>query len=781
MLNSVYQKVLVFVALLMLASSLAQAKKVEQLDILAIHSYHQEYPWTASQYKGFKRQLEAELPEYALNFSAEYLDTKRIDFSEAYQKEFIHYISAKYKNNLPDLVYVTDDNALKYIHSGKERLAWSIPVVFSGINNINFVNTHPSKLLAGIFELKDIRSSILLARQIEPNSSRIIFLGDGGTTDSAIKAIINEASYKKENIEYNYLGESQLNTILEKLNSYAQGVVILTTVGGIRDSEGRHLELPKIIKALTNTGKKILVMEDAYLLNGVIGGHVTSGQSQGASAANIAAEIIQGEDVKKVKSESRVLSEFILSWPEMQRFGFSQMDDRFNKAKIINQPPALLERYPDLTQWLLWIVLLLFVVLMGSVLKARRKNLLLQEQYTDKGTGLQNRVRLLSDINASTSPCLIIIDINNFKSVNNLYGLKVGDDLLNSFGKTIRAKISSDYRVYRIGGNQFGLLNKHKLYSHKVDAYISSFLKDIQHNHYFIDDLDISLTLTAGISRNERDRLIPRAEQALQQAKEMNKAIFVIDNLKENTDQHLNNLLWAQKVNSALTSDRIIPYFQSITHNETGKINKVEALVRLIDEDGSVVAPFFFLEAAKSTRQYASLTKVMIEKTFQAISNKSISASINFTVDDIRNEETINYFKTKLDEYNVADKIIVELIESEGIENYTEVAEFISDIKKLGCQVAIDDFGTGYSNFTHLIHLNVDYLKIDGSIIKNILKDKNAEIVAKTIVQFAGQLGIETVAEFVDSQEILDKVCELGIDYSQGYFLGKPESKISVG
>lgn len=778
MLNSVSQKILLLVALLMLASSLVQANKVEQLDILAIHSYHQEYPWTASQYKGFKRQLEAEFPEYVLNFSTEYLDTKRIDFSEAYQKKFIHYLHAKYKNNLPDLVYVTDDNALQYIHLAKERLIWSVPIVFSGINNTNFVNTHPSKLLAGIFELKNIRSSILLAKQIEPDLSRIIFLGDGGTTDSAIKAVINDARYKKENIEYNYLGETQLDIAVEKLNSYTQGVVILTTIGGIRDSDGRHLELPKIIKALTSTGKKILVMEDTYLLEGVLGGYVTSGESQGVSAANIAAQIIRGEDVSKVKSESQVLSEFILSWPEMQRFGLSQMDGRFNKAKIINETPPLLERYPDLVQWLLWIVLLLFMVLMGSALKARRKNLLLQEQYTDKVTGLQNRVRLLSDINASISPCLIIIDINNFKSINNLYGLKVGDDLLNSFGRTISEKISSDYRVYRIGGNQFGLLNKHKLHSHQVDAYISSFLKDIQHNHYYIDDLDISLTLTAGISRNERDRLIPRAEQALQQAKEMNKAVFVIDNLKENTDQHLNNLLWAQKVNSALTSGRIIPYFQSITDNKTGKINKFEALARLIDEDGSIVAPFFFLEAAKTTRQYASLTKVMIEKTFQAISNKSISVSVNFTVDDIRNEKTINYFKSKLDEYNVANQVIVELIESEGIENYKEVAKFIADIKKLGCRVAIDDFGTGYSNFMHLIQLNVDYLKIDGSIIQNIIKDTSAEIVAKTIVQFADQLGIETIAEFVDSQEILDKVCEMGIDYSQGYFLGKPRKKI---
>ena len=169
----------------------------------------------------------------------------------------------------------------------------------------------------------------------------------------------------------------------------------------------------------------------------------------------------------------------------------------------------------------------------------------------------------------------------------------------------------------------------------------------------------------------------------------------------------------------------------------------------------------------------------MIDKSFQAIGDQDISISINFTVEDIRDDKTINFFKEKLNEYNVAEKVIVELTESEGIENYSEVSEFIHDIKNLGCRVAIDDFGTGYSNFTHLIHLNVDYLKIDGSIIQNIVKDKNAEIVAKTLVDFAQQLGIETIAEYVESQEILDKVNEIGIDYSQGFFLEKPKATLS--
>ncbi len=133
---------------------------------------------------------------------------------------------------------------------------------------------------------------------------------------------------------------------------------------------------------------------------------------------------------------------------------------------------------------------------------------------------------------------------------------------------------------------------------------------------------------------------------------------------------------------------------------------------------------------------------------------------------------------SRIRKYQVADKIIIELTESEGIKNYQEVSRFIKDIKAMGCQIAIDDFGTGYSNFTHMIHLDVDYLKIDGSIIQNILTDKNSEIVVRTLVDFAGQLNIKTIAEFVDSKEIYEKVKQLGINYTQGYYFGKPEESI---
>ncbi len=764
------------VCFLPLISPLNASHSAHQIDVLAVHSYHQEYPWTSSQYDAFKRQLKQNLPEYTVNFSSEYLDTKRITPSKQYQKDFLHYLSSKHGKHPPDFIYVTDDNALNFIHSNKNTLNWNIPVVYSGINNRN-IKTNIPYTLSGVFEYKDIISSISLAKKITKKGDKIIFIGDGGVTDKAIRKIINNRKHKKNGFEITHRSFSNINALITRIYSMAEGTIILTTIGGIRDNENNILKLQKIIKAITNTGRKVLVMEDAYLFEGVLGGYVTSGRIQGETAAYIASQIVRKNNKGKVEAKSS--SEFILSYPEIKRFKIDINDKLLKQAKIINQPRPFLEQYPEISKWLLWFASILLIIIFGFILNTRRKNIQLKEQYTDSITGLPNRVRLLKDIEKQTKSCLIIIDINNFKSINNLYGLNVGDKLLKTFGyKVSQYIINHKHTLYRSGGNQFAILSSKIASKGNADEYIKKLLNDMQNNIYHLGDIDINLTLTAGISRNEQEFLIPRAEQALQKAKEHNKDYIIFEKERENAEQHHQNILWAKKLHAALTDNRIVPYYQLITHNRTKEKNKFEALVRLVDEDGEIIPPSFFLNAAKTTRQYSALTKIMIEKSFQAIGEHDISISINFTVEDVRNKKTIKFFKSKLDEYNVAKKVIVELTESEGIESYTEVSNFIHDIKKLGCRVAIDDFGTGYSNFTHLIHLNVDYLKIDGSIIQNILKDNNAEIVAITLVDFAKQLGIETIAEFVDSQEILDKVKELGIDYSQGDFLGKPQSTL---
>lgn len=136
--------------------------------------------------------------------------------------------------------------------------------------------------------------------------------------------------------------------------------------------------------------------------------------------------------------------------------------------------------------------------------------------------------------------------------------------------------------------------------------------------------------------------------------------------------------------------------------------------------------------------------------------------------------QTVQFILDKLEHSGIAKRVIFEILESEGIENFEEVRQFIDKVKQWGGRIAIDDFGSGYSNFAYILNLQVDFIKIDASLIKNIDTDKNSRIIVETIVDFAKRLGIKTVAEFVHSKEVFETVKEIGIDFSQGFYFHKP-------
>jgi EAL domain-containing protein (putative c-di-GMP-specific phosphodiesterase class I) len=222
-----------------------------------------------------------------------------------------------------------------------------------------------------------------------------------------------------------------------------------------------------------------------------------------------------------------------------------------------------------------------------------------------------------------------------------------------------------------------------------------------------------------------------------------------------------------------------MPYCQPIINNNTGKTEKYECLMRIMDRDNNVLVPAFFLQTAKDAKVYGEMTRMMIEKSFKVFESSPRDFSINLSIEDILDSKVTEFIFNMLDSYpDIAKRAAFEILESEGIGNYDDISAFIKRLKRYGSKIVIDDFGAGYSNFQHLLRLEVDYIKIDSSLIKDIDKDRNSQVIVGTIVDFTKKLGIETVAEFVHSREVYDKVKELGVDYSQGYFLGKPEPSI---
>jgi c-di-GMP phosphodiesterase len=243
--------------------------------------------------------------------------------------------------------------------------------------------------------------------------------------------------------------------------------------------------------------------------------------------------------------------------------------------------------------------------------------------------------------------------------------------------------------------------------------------------------------------------------------------------------EYENNIIWKEKLKEAIQENRIIAFFQPIINNRTGKIEKYETLVRMVDDNGNIIAPHYFLDIAKKTHLYGDITRIMMDRSFDAFKNNEYEFSINLTIKDILDDE-INYnIQKKIkDNHNLSKRLVFEVLESEGIENYKEVITFIQSVKQAGCKIAIDDFGSGYSNFDHIMRLDVDYIKIDSSLIKNIDKDFNAQIITKTIANFSKELGLKTISEFVHSKEVYEKAVGLGVDYSQGNYFGEARDVI---
>ncbi|MCJ7766629.1 MAG: EAL domain-containing protein, partial [Thiovulaceae bacterium] len=167
-------------------------------------------------------------------------------------------------------------------------------------------------------------------------------------------------------------------------------------------------------------------------------------------------------------------------------------------------------------------------------------------------------------------------------------------------------------------------------------------------------------------------------------------------------------------------------------------------------------------------------TSIMVEKSCRHFRDKPDHFSVNLSVDDMIDSDTVSFIKKQITAHNVAGRIIFEILESDGIENYPEIRSFIEEMQELGCQFAIDDFGSGYSNFEHLLQLRIDYIKIDGSLIRNLHTDSSALSIIEAIVLFAHKRKLICIAEFVHNVEVYEIVKELGIERSQGFYLGEP-------
>lgn len=406
----------------------------------------------------------------------------------------------------------------------------------------------------------------------------------------------------------------------------------------------------------------------------------------------------------------------------------------------------------------------------------QRTHELSQKLHFDELTALRNRYSFFEDIRDVAVPILLIVDINKFKVINEIYGVNAGSLVLKAFSKfLLECTKNSSYKVYRLSGDEFILFdNVDHIDPEKYELDISTFFRKLKDFKVDLGDDSTSLEVTIGISTSQQDAF-ESAKIALDFAKTNKKPYAMYSSAIDKRDEEKDALLWKNIVKSAIENHCVVPVYQAIVDAE-GKVLKYETLMRLQEADtNKLITPFFFLDIAIKTGLYATLSSIIIFEALRLLDTSSHTLSFNFTYGDIKNSSFINeidaFFRLSPE---LGKRAVFEITESESIENYDDVKAFIMRFRRYGIKIAVDDFGSGFSNFNYILEIEPDYLKIDGSLIRHIDTDEKAHVLVKAIVQFSHELGIKVIAEYVHCELIFTMLKALHVDEFQGFYFAEP-------
>jgi diguanylate cyclase (GGDEF)-like protein len=395
--------------------------------------------------------------------------------------------------------------------------------------------------------------------------------------------------------------------------------------------------------------------------------------------------------------------------------------------------------------------------------------------YRDSLTGLPNRNRLVRDLSETGVRSLFVINVDHFKELNDLYGNRLGDQVLRRLGDRAReASRRHGGQAYRLHADEFAVLLERELPESELTDIGGELYERSHRDPYQVEGRPVTIDVSIGISGGS-EKVLARADLALSQAREKRVAYRVYDETMETEKAYQQNLRWIDVIRECLSGEQVRPLYQPIFNNQSGQVEKHEALMRLHPPDREPISPAFFLDVATRARLYPELSRAIIEQSISACSESGASVSVNLSLDDLADEQTIALIRASTDDPRIRERLVFEILESEGIRNYEQVRDFATEMKEKGISLAIDDFGSGYSNFEHILRLPVDYIKIDASLIKNIDTDHICRYIVETILDLTSRLGFKTVAEHVHSKEVFETVRAMGIDYSQGFYIGHPD------
>ena len=402
------------------------------------------------------------------------------------------------------------------------------------------------------------------------------------------------------------------------------------------------------------------------------------------------------------------------------------------------------------------------------------------QQHCDLLTGFQNTAALKNCFGDKQNKGILYLDIDKFDTINTLYGMKVGDEVLKLVANRLARYLPENSRVFRISADEFAILvydPKEQQITQLAHQIIAMFVETpIKFN-----ELSFDIFFSIGTQEGSDYDIFYNAKLANREAKYLGGRTCV----RYHNDSYFlkmqkENHYWINEIKGALKEDRVIVYYQPIYDNHLGIINKYEALVRLKTVKGDIITPNFFLKPAILSDLITSLSRVVIDKSFKMFSKNDLSFSFNLSDQDFSEGYLEDFLTYKCDYYDVdPSRVYIEILEETSLNCSEDFLEQIHALKKRGFKFSIDDFGIEKSNFSRVLELEAEIIKIDGSFIRGLGSDNSSHIIVDSIVDFAKKIGAETVAEFVEDEDTLHRLQGMGVDYAQGYLIGKPQSTLN--
>ena len=420
--------------------------------------------------------------------------------------------------------------------------------------------------------------------------------------------------------------------------------------------------------------------------------------------------------------------------------------------------------------------------------------------YHDSLTGLINRAEFerrlkrvlfgLKDIKDNGhNHALFYIDLDQFKIINDTCGHVAGDELLKQITVILHKPIRESDTLARLGGDEFGILLENCPID-QATLIADNIIKEVKDFHFawknqtFQIGASIGLVMLTGAEQSMTE-VLSAADMSCYAAKDAGRNRYHIYS-EDDTSliRRHGEMKWVSRIHEALKNNSFILYQQPMVpvDSESGLSTNYEFLIRLKDK-GEVIAPGAFIPAAERYNLMPAIDRWVISQAFKSIveisqSNPSLGKSsyfLNLSGTSLSDEAFFDFLREQFEEYDLlAEQICFEVTETAAITNLASTVEFIKQLKQLGCKFALDDFGAGLSSFSYLKSLPVDYLKIDGGFVRDMLEDPMDAAIVAAVNNIGHVAGLITVAEFVESTEIMSMLGEIGVDYAQGYALAKP-------